>query len=225
VRDIYTCQICKTRGGVLETPHIIPRSKGGTDRPDNLATVHEQCHKDFHAGVIQKKFRKPKQYKEATQVTVLKNQIVNRLKKTFDVEVTFGNITKADRKQLGLEKTHYNDAIAIAMGDRYKSAERPKTFYITFCRPRGNYKLYKGSHSHLKNQCAREIFGFRRFDIVEYNKNKYILKGKRSSGYFCLANKDNKTVHPSIHYPKLKLLNRNNTMEVNVPIPPIWEFL
>lgn len=213
-RDNYTCQICKKQGGILVTHHITPTKDGGSDRPDNLVTLHDRCHKEFHAGLIQKKFRKPKQYKEATQVTVLKNYIINKLKKIFDVEVTFGNITKTNRKRLGLEKTHYNDAIAIAIGDRYDSVNQPDRVYLTFCRPCGNYKLHKGSNSQTRNQCAKELFGFKRFDIVRYNKNRYILKGKRSSGYFCLSDENNKTIHPSIHYSKLELLNRNNIMEV-----------
>ena len=30
-----------------------------------------------------------------------------------DANITYGNITTVDRKNLGLEKTHYNDAIAV----------------------------------------------------------------------------------------------------------------
>ena len=222
-RDNYTCQICKKRGGILVTHHIIPTKDGGSNRPDNLVTLHDQCHKEFHTGLIQKKFRKPKRYKEATQVTVLKDYIISELKKTFNVEVTFGNITKTNRKRLGLEKTHYNDAIAIAVGNRYDSVKQPDRMYLGICRPRGNYKLYKGSNSQTRNQCAKELFGFKRFDILKYNKDRYILKGKRSSGYFCIADENNKTIHPNIHYSKLKLLNRNNILEVNVPISPTTE--
>jgi len=225
VRDSHTCKICKKQGGILETHHIISKSKGGSDRPDNLVTLHEQCHKDFHAGLVQKAFKKPKQYREASQVTVLKNHIIKELRKTFDVEVTFGNITKVDRKRLQLEKTHFNDAIAIAMGDTYSSANQPERFYLRFCRPRGNYRLYRGNNSQTKNQSPKELFGFKRFDIMGYKKEKYVLKGKRSSGYFCLSDQNNKTIHPSIHHSKLRLINRNNIMEVKGTIPPIWEFL
>ena len=34
-RDKYTCQHCKTKKGALEVHHIIFRSNGGSDEPDN----------------------------------------------------------------------------------------------------------------------------------------------------------------------------------------------
>ena len=45
-RDGYTCQYC----GVvmppdLEVDHIIPRSRGGTDRPDNLVAACHDCNR------------------------------------------------------------------------------------------------------------------------------------------------------------------------------------
>jgi len=185
-----------------------------------MATVHKDCHEKFHAGEIDHKFRKPKQYRAETQVTILKNVIVANLKKHFDVETTYGYITKRNRLTLGLEKTHYNDAVVIATGNSNTPVKQPTTFYLHVCRPRGNYKLYKGSNSQTKNQCVKELFGFKRFDTVQYNKRIYVLKGKRSSGYFCLSDTDNKTVHASVHHSKLGLISRNNIMEVKVPIPP-----
>lgn len=43
-RDRYTCQVCKRKGKILNTHHIIYRSKGGSDRADNLITVCTDCH-------------------------------------------------------------------------------------------------------------------------------------------------------------------------------------
>ncbi|MDM5189192.1 HNH endonuclease [Bacillus sp. DX4.1] len=37
-RDHYTCQICKKKGGILHTHHIIERHKGGSDMAENLVT-------------------------------------------------------------------------------------------------------------------------------------------------------------------------------------------
>lgn len=111
-RDNYTCAICKKKDGILETHHTIQRSDGGTDRPDNLITLHEQCHKDFHAGLYPNtKFKKAPQYKEAAHVNSMKNYILNKIGKC---NITYGYITKAMRKEFGLEKSHINDALAIA---------------------------------------------------------------------------------------------------------------
>jgi hypothetical protein len=109
-RDDYTCQICKKKGGVLHTHHIIQRKDGGSDNANNLATVHESCHNDFHAGRVKYVFKKLKSYKETAFMNILRQQIFERIV----CKITYGNVTIVDRKLLGLEKNHVNDAIAIS---------------------------------------------------------------------------------------------------------------
>lgn len=46
-RDGNRCAICGSTDG-LETHHIIPRSKGGTDRKTNLITLCERHHNKRH---------------------------------------------------------------------------------------------------------------------------------------------------------------------------------
>lgn len=108
-RDNYTCQICKKKGGVLQTHHILQKKDGGTNKADNLITVHTGCHSNFHKGKIQHTFRKPKQYRETVFMNVLRKQIFQRV----ECEITYGSYTKVARDTLALDKTHYNDAIAI----------------------------------------------------------------------------------------------------------------
>lgn len=123
-RDDYTCQICKKKGKILQTHHIIQKKDGGSDRADNLATVCLECHKKFHNDEISHKFRKPKQYKEGAFMNAIRNQVINRL----DCAVTYGSITKVKRQKLGLEKTHYNDAVAITGIQDIKEDTHP--FYL-----------------------------------------------------------------------------------------------
>jgi len=123
-RDNYTCQICKKKGGILQTHHIIERKNGGSDRAENLATVHKDCHEDFHQGKIKHKFTKPKLYKEPVFMNIIRLRIY---KKYPYANITYGNITTVDRKTLGLPKTHYNDAIAITGIKNIK--ENPDTVF------------------------------------------------------------------------------------------------
>ena len=115
-RDKYTCQICKKKNlkddGILDVHHIKQRKDGGSDRPDNLITLHQKCHKLFHLGKLKHHFTKPKSYKE----TSMMNSLWSRLKNIIDCTETFGYITKTKRKQLGLDKTHHNDAFVISGG-------------------------------------------------------------------------------------------------------------
>ena len=57
-----------------------------------------------------KEGKKVKQYKEAIFMNILR---VRTYKKYPNAIITYGSITTPKRKELGLEKTHYNDAITI----------------------------------------------------------------------------------------------------------------
>ena len=47
LRDDFRCQECNYYKH-LEVHHIIPKSKGGTDEPDNLVTLCQRCHAKKH---------------------------------------------------------------------------------------------------------------------------------------------------------------------------------
>ena len=117
-RDNYTCQCCgKSKDKILQTHHIIYRSNGGTDRVDNLITVCTDCHtsKNHQKGGIlykwQEQHKKVKQYKEPPFMTAIRKRIFARYP---NAHTTYGSETTPHRKELGLEKTHYNDAITIS---------------------------------------------------------------------------------------------------------------
>jgi hypothetical protein len=116
-RDNYTCQVCKKRNKIFRTHHIIYRSCGGTDRADNLITVCTDCHTSENhkpGGILYRwmeKHKKVQQYKEPTFMNIVR-------KRTFQIypyaRITYGSETSPRRKELGLSKTHYNDAITIS---------------------------------------------------------------------------------------------------------------
>lgn len=117
-RDNYTCQCCgKSKDKIFQTHHILYTSKGGTDRVDNLITVCTECHtsenhkKDgiFYDWMVKKK--KVKQYKEPPFMNSLRKRMFERYP---DAIITYGSETTPKRKEMGLEKTHYNDAIIIS---------------------------------------------------------------------------------------------------------------
>ena len=132
-RDSYTCQVCgKSKDKILHTHHILYKSLGGTDRADNLITVCTECHtsKNHKEGGILYKWmqegKKVKQYKEATFMNILR---VRTYKRYHNAIITYGSITTPKRKELGLEKTHYNDAIAITDIANIKETDN-QIFYI-----------------------------------------------------------------------------------------------
>ena len=116
-RDNYTCQLCKKKNKILNTHHIVYRSHGGTDRADNLMTVCTDCHthENHQKGKILWKWmqegKKVPKYKETVFMNVIRRKVFARYP---HCHVTYGSITTPKRKALGLEKSHYNDAIAIS---------------------------------------------------------------------------------------------------------------
>lgn len=115
-RDNYTCQVCKKKGKILQTHHIVYKSKGGTDRPSNLITVCTDCHthKNHQEGGIFYKWmmekKKMPSYKETPLMNIMRRRVFGKYP---EANIVYGSYTTIRRKELGLEKTHYNDAIAI----------------------------------------------------------------------------------------------------------------
>ena len=117
-RDNYTCQCCgKSKNKILQIHHIIYRSNGGTDRVDNLITVCTDCHtsKNHQKGEIfykwQEQHKKVKQYKEPPFMNTLRKRIFVKYPNAI---ITYGSETTPRRRKMGLDKTHYNDAVIIS---------------------------------------------------------------------------------------------------------------
>lgn len=115
-RESGVCQLCGkpfTENDRIEIHHIIPRSKGGTNRASNLAVLHSECHKRLHKEGLEKSLKKNKQYKESTFMNIVRK----RFRKDFPVaEVTYGYLTAMGRQEYHIEKGHDNDAFVIAGG-------------------------------------------------------------------------------------------------------------
>lgn len=116
-RDLYTCQVCKQKNKILNTHHIVYRTYGGTNRADNLISVCTDCHthENHQPGAMFWKWmiegKKLPTYKESTFMNIIRKRIYQHYP---NAHITYGSITTPKRKELGLEKTHYNDAIAIS---------------------------------------------------------------------------------------------------------------
>jgi len=189
-RDNYICQHCKgkTKDKKLTVHHIIFRSKGGTDSPENLITLCKTCHDDFHAGKIELNIKgKRSRTKHATEIGIVKSQLK---KQWLGFEEIFGYENKYKREQiLGLPKSHINDAIAICC-ENDKIELNNDNIYLKKHVSSGDYQQTKGKRSEKRIPTGK-LFGLRKFDLVETVKGIGFIKGKRSSGYFALSSLDN----------------------------------
>lgn len=185
-RDGYTCQYCrgKHKDSKLEVHHIIFRSKGGSDEPENLITLCHICHTALHDGEIHPKFsgKAKGTLKYATQMNSIRCQLLKRYPEAIE---TFGYVTKGNRVLTPLPKDHNFDACIIASAGAIP-VFKTRYVYLKKNIAKGDYQLSKGIRSEQKLPRGK-ICGFRRFDKVMYFGGEYFVKGRMSSGYAILS--------------------------------------
>lgn len=143
--------------------------------------MHRGELREFESKLVGKK---KGQLKHATQMNSIRIQLLKYYPNAIE---TFGFITKANREWLGLEKTHWMDAVSMGLTTRpiflvdrvYKKKHIAK----------GQYKLYQGQNSDKKLPRGK-VCGFLNRDIVEYRNQLYLIKGLMSIGYCKLSNID-----------------------------------
>jgi 5-methylcytosine-specific restriction endonuclease McrA len=208
-RDGYQCQKCKTKKGKLHVHHVVFRSNGGTDSPENLIVLCSDCHDKLHKGEFEIKGIRSKT-KHATEVGIVKSQ----LEKQFgDFEETFGYQTKFNREQiLKLPKTHYNDAVAICC-EEGEIIDISSTVYFKKHVSKGDYQQTKGSRSEKRIPTGK-LFGLRKFDYIQHPLGFGFVKGKRSTGFFAISDLEGKVINPSVNVKKncTRLTARTTTL-------------
>jgi len=113
-----TCVYCNKKDIPLQVEHIIPKSRGGSDRVSNLTISCEKCNKKKD-NLTAEEFGFPdiqKQAKQSLKATAFMNCVKKTLVDNLGCDSTYGYITKHDRIKLGLEKSHINDAFVISKG-------------------------------------------------------------------------------------------------------------
>ena len=207
-RDGHTCQksSCKKKDSELHVHHIVFRSNGGTNSPDNLITLCKTCHDNlhFHKNAEKESLKlQPKRTYTADAVQV--STIGAFLKKTLSFEETYGYETKYKRELLNLPKKHYIDAICIGLSEK-EPVKLPSILYKKVCIARGDYQQTSGRRSE-KHIPTGKILGFKKFDKVEWKNQELFIKGRMSTGYAILMDIEEQTVNFK-PIPKLKTMKR-----------------
>ncbi len=128
-RDGHKCRNpnCKNKSKeiILEVHHLGYWKGDRSDRPGNLITLCTKCHDPKNhkeKGFLYGWQPEVKSFKDATFMSTVRWQLVNRL----GCKHSYGFITKNKRIELGLEKSHANDAFVIAGGtDQKRSTPYP----------------------------------------------------------------------------------------------------
>lgn len=122
-RDNYTCICCGKSaiedGAILKVHHLGYLNGDRTNKMSNLATVCEKCHTSKNhklGGMLYNLKPKLKNFKGATFMTTVRYSMIDQLKEAtpdVDIDITYGAATKMSRKELGVKKTHSNDAYCM----------------------------------------------------------------------------------------------------------------
>ena len=128
-----TCAYCGVQDVPLEVEHIVPKSKGGSNRVSNLALACHRCNqkkgnqdvKDFlkrKPELLKKILSQAKApLKDAAAVNSTRWKLYESLKQTgIDVQIGTGGQTKFNRQQLRLPKTHWLDAACVGKTPKLK---------------------------------------------------------------------------------------------------------
>jgi hypothetical protein len=178
----------------LEAEHIIPTSRGGTNRVSNLTIACHQCNQkkgnltaaEFGFPNIQ--LQAKQSLKAAAFMNIVRSRLVDNIKKSFHQYIcnsTYGYITKYNRIKLGLEKSHTNDAFVIANG---QNQIRSKPYQVNQIR-RNNRSLQlnrKGDKPFIKKQRYKYTPG----DLI-----KKQLSSSMTAWGELMNKKDRKTVY------------------------------
>ena len=220
-RDNYICQCCKgkSKDKILNVHHIESRKTGG-NAPNNLVTLCETCHKDYHKGKIKlpKTIKRGMSFKDAAFMGIMRWSLYEKLKTLYpNVSLTYGYITKNTRIQNNLPKDHYIDARCISGNPLAKSNGEVYHYKKVRCHNRQIFKakILKGGVK-KRNQAPYEVLGFRLYDKVLWKGIKCFIFGRRSTGRMDLRLLDGTKINASVGYKNLKLLNKRENYLIEI---------
>ena len=194
-KDQRTCQYCSAKDTPLEVEHIVPKSKGGSDRVSNLTLSCRKCNERKGNKLIEDFLkRKPdllkkiltaakKPLRDAAAVNATRWALFRQLKATgLSVETGSGGRTKYNRTRQGLPKTHWLDAACVG-------ASTPKTLKILVSEP----LQIKATGHGTRKMCRTDKYGFPSRYVPRYKFVKgfqtgdivkaVVTKGKKSGSY------------------------------------------
>ena len=223
-----TCIYCNAKNTPFEVEHLVPRSKGGSNRISNLGLACHCCNQKKGAKSLEE-FVKDKTrlarikaqikapLRDAAAVNATRWALFNALKATgLPVHTGTGAQTKFNRKQQDIPKTHALDAVCVGHIGVVEDWKQP-TLQIK-CTGRGSYKRTRlDKYGFPRGFLTRDkaIKGFVTGDLVKAivptGKKVGTYTGRvavRASGSFNIQTRDG--VVESISHKHCKQLQRGD---------------
>ena len=180
------CVYCGVEGVPLEVEHIIPESRGGSNRVSNLTIACIPCNQkkgdqtaeEFGHPEVQAQAKKP--LKDAAAVNATRWEIYRRLQRSgLPLEVGSGGRTKFNRTHQSLPKTHWLDAACVGKSTPERLSVEgvsPMVIIATGHGSRQMCRVDRFGFPRTKSKRAKRVWGFQTGDIVK----AIITKGKRA---------------------------------------------
>jgi hypothetical protein len=183
------CAYCAATDKALQVEHIIPKSRGGSNRVSNLTMACQPCNEkkgtrtaaEFGLPQIQALAKKP--LRDAAAINSTRWALFERLKRTgFDLEMGSGGRTKFNRTQQGYPKTHWLDAVCVgASGEQVFVSEKMQPLQIKAV-GRGSRQMCSMNKYGFPRTSAKQlkrVQGFQTGDIV----TAIVTSGKKVGVY------------------------------------------
>lgn len=227
------CFYCGKTVSGFEVEHMLPKSRGGSNRIDNLTLSCHDCNETKGTLTAEEFIRQTLPAKQAAaKLKQLPNEkrlfkymaymnatrwsLYDAIKERYpNVKMTYGYITKYNRIQAGLPKSHHIDAKCIT---GFATVPSMSQTVVKVKMRRHNRQLHRATFSkgHVRKAAClpTTVFGFQLYDIVLFNNHRYYIKGRRSSGSFALVSVEGLKDENRM-YNKLILLAHTNAYLTN----------
>lgn len=184
------CGISQGQGRKFEVEHIIPVSRGGTNRVSNLAWSCHECNQDkdnltaeeYGHPEVQIQAKKP--LKDAATINATRWKVYELLKEfNLPVECGTGGLTSYNRSQRNIPKTHYYDACCVGKSTPEVLYFGTRVVHVITAVGRGKHcRTNINASGFPRGYLARQkqFFGFQTGDIVK----AVVTRGKKIGTYF-----------------------------------------
>ena len=211
------CAYCGKGNIPLEIEHIIPKSRGGSNRVSNLTISCHKCNQEKN-DLTAEEFGYPEMMDKAMK-TLKEAPFMNLVRKNIATatgcEITFGFITKRNRILSGLEKSHANDAFVIAGGT---SQTRCVSYNVT--QIRRNNRALQLNRKGFRPSIRRRRYPLQPGDAVIFQEEEWNVVGTHAIGKSVIIKKEGKKM--DVNVKKVKLRRYGKGLKFNIQfLPPL----